>query len=86
MNVLHDADVVCWRCKKSYRRGDHLVHVAMNSSDTMQPDEVYHYRCIPPARWHHGKLAGSLPAWELPSDESPDENSGTSSAVVPTNA
>jgi hypothetical protein len=84
--VLQDDDAaVCWRCKKSYRRNDHLVHTAMNSSDTMRPYEIYHYRCIPSARWNQGKLAGSLPAWELPLDESPAENSGTSSAVVPTN-
>ena len=81
--VLQDIDgAVCWRCKREYRRGDNLVHVERDSCDVVNPEKIYHYRCIPPARWH--KLAGSLPAWDLPSDESPAEKSGTSSAVDPT--
>lgn len=77
-------DAVCWRCKREYRRGDNLVHIAFTSLDTLKPDEIYHYRCIPSARWKSANFAGSLPAWELPSDESPAENAGTSSAAVPT--
>jgi len=85
MKVLQDVPgAACWRCKKDYRRGDNLVHIAINSEDILKPEEIYHYRCIPPARWHFGKLAGSLPAWDLPSDESPAENAGTSSAAGPT--
>lgn len=81
--VLQDVpDGVCWRCKAAYRHGDHLVHVAFNSEDIVKPNEIYHYRCIPSPRWR--VLAGSLPAWELPTDESPDKT-GTSSAAVPTN-
>ena|ERR1041384_7325020 len=73
---------ICWRCKRANKRGDHLVHIAVNSDDVMKPYEIYHYRCIPSARWR--VLAGSLPAWELPTDESPAEKSGTSSAATPT--
>jgi hypothetical protein len=81
--VLQDVpDAVCWRCKTDYRRGDHLVHLAINSYDHVKANAIYHYRCIPPTRWR--KVAGSLPAWELPSDESPAENAGTSSAAGPT--
>jgi len=83
--VIQDVlGAVCWRCKREHRTGDHLVHIAFNSEDTLKPTEIYHYRCIPSARWNAGKLAGSLPAWELPCDESPAENVGTSSAAVPT--
>jgi hypothetical protein len=75
-------DAICWRCKQAHRRGDNLVHIEFNSEDTLKPHSIYHYRCIPPARWK--MLAGSLPAWELPHAESPVENTGTSSAAVPT--
>ena len=75
---------ICWRCKRATRRGDHLVHIRITSDDTLKPHEIYHYRCIPPAKWHGGKFAGSLPAWDLPSEESPVEKAGTSSAVGPT--
>lgn len=42
-------------------------------------EKIYHYRCIPSVKFK--QFAGSLPAWELPSDESPVENAGTSSAA-----
>lgn len=86
MNTIQDVPgAVCWRCKREHKRGDHLVHIQMNSEDAVKPEDIYHYRCIPSARWNQGKLAGSLPAWELPCDESPAEKSGTSSAATPTN-
>ena len=82
LDVLQTFDGVCHRCKHAYRKGDNLVYIKIDSEDSMEAASVYHYRCIPSARWNAGRLAGSLPAWDLPSDGSAEK--ATPSAGDPT--